>query len=291
MASAAILAATVPGRRPSGKCPDRSGRYDQSRAVAGKLKSCKVYTLDCQHIWEDRFRALPFGRDMVSAPHFRVLATAFFMGLAAAAPLGPVNMLAIRRGMLGSWYDTVACGIGSVVGDLTIFSLALLGGRYFLSDISNPALRTVLTTISVVVLFPLGIYFLVHAVKQPLPVHAGHYKRWESSSTPKRLVLEMAAGAALTILNPLTLAYWVLASSNWLPYALSVLGSQAPRWGILMAGCGLVTWFTMLVLFVRFIPRGIGPTFFRLVNTTLGLILVGFATYCAIALLRRHSVL
>jgi threonine/homoserine/homoserine lactone efflux protein len=228
---------------------------------------------------------------MVFSPHFRVLATTFFMGLAAAAPLGPVNMLAIRRGMIGSWYDTIACGIGSVAGDLTIFSLALLGGHYLLSDISNPALRTVLATISVIVLFPLGIYFLVRVVKQPLPVHTGGHKQWESSSVPKRLIAEMAAGAALTILNPITLAYWVGASSNWLPYAQSILGSQAQRWGILMVAGGLMTWFTMLAFFVRFIPHGIGPTFFRLVNATLGLILVGFATFCAIALIRHHGFL
>jgi hypothetical protein len=43
----------------------------------------------------------------------------------------------------------------------------------------------------------------------------------------------------------------------------------------------------MLIVVVRFLPHRIGPTFFRLVNAVLGLILLGFTTYCAI-LLSRH---
>jgi len=211
------------------------------------------------------------------------------MGLAAAAPIGPVNMLAIRRGMIGSWYDTVACAIGSMVGDLTIFSLMLLGGHYLLSDISSPALRTALAGTSVLVLLPLGIYFLTRAVKTPLHAHPGGPKRWESGTTAKRLLAEVSAGAALTILNPLTIVYWVGASSNWLPYAGAILGSHTPRWGILMVAAGLMTWFTILVCFVCFIPQRIGPTFFRLVNVVLGLILVGFATFFAIVLFRHHG--
>jgi hypothetical protein len=62
--------------------------------------------------------------------------------LAAAAPMGPVNMLAIRRGVIGGWRHTLACGIGSITGDLILFSLVLFGGHYLLSDLSNPTLQT-----------------------------------------------------------------------------------------------------------------------------------------------------
>jgi hypothetical protein len=62
---------------------------------------------------------------------------AFLMGLAAAAAMGPVNMLAIHRGVIGGWH-TLACGIGSITGHLILFSLIhlqplnhdSLGGRH-----------------------------------------------------------------------------------------------------------------------------------------------------------------
>ncbi len=103
----------------------------------------------------------------------------------------------------------------------------------------------------------------------------------------RRLVADVAAGTALTIFNPLGMVYWVGVTSNWLPFANSVLGSKAPEWGFLMVAASLMTWFTTLIAVVRFIPNRIGPTFFRLVNTILGLILLGFAAFCAMVLSRH----
>jgi L-lysine exporter family protein LysE/ArgO len=219
--------------------------------------------------------------------YIHVLSAAFLMGLAAAAPMGPVNMLAIRRGLIGGWRHTLACGIGSVTGDLILFSLVLLGGHYLFSDLSNPTIQTYLEAIGVIVLLPLGTYFLVRAVKDPLRAFASARKRWSETTVPAHLIAEVGDAAALTLLNPLTIIYWVGVTANWLPFAHSVLGITAPEWGILMSAAGLMTWFAALVVVVRFIPNRIGPIFFRLVNVILGLILLGFATFCVVVLLRH----
>ena len=60
------------------------------------------------------------------------------MGLAAAAPLGPVNMLAIRRGMIGGWRHTLACGIGSVAGDLILSDKVHLMAVASTPETTNP---------------------------------------------------------------------------------------------------------------------------------------------------------
>lgn len=226
---------------------------------------------------------------MVFVSYIHVLSAAFLMGLAAAAPMGPVNMLAIRRGMIGGWRHTLACGIGSASGDLILFSLVLFGGHYLLSDLSSPTLRTVLTVLGVLVLLPLGVYFLVRAVKEPLRAYASARQRWDERTVPAHLFSEAADCTVLTILNPLTIAYWVGVTSNWLPFAHAVLGYSAPGWGIVMAATGLTTWFTGLIVAVRFIPHRIGLNFFRLVNAILGLILLGFTTFCLIVLYRHFS--
>lgn len=220
-------------------------------------------------------------------PYIHVLSAAFLMGVAAAAPMGPVNMLAIRRGVIGGWRHTLACGIGSITGDLILFSLVLLGGDYLLPDLSNPTLQAVLAAMGAIVLLPLGIYFLVRAVKEPLRAYASARQHWDEGSVPGHLIAEVADAAALTIFNPLTIAYWVGVTSNWLPFAHSILGYSAPGLGILMATASLMTWFTALTVIVRFIPHRIGPNFFRLVNAILGLILLGFATFCSIVLSRH----
>jgi threonine/homoserine/homoserine lactone efflux protein len=224
------------------------------------------------------------GRKMVFVSYVHVLSAAFLMGLAAAAPMGPVNMLAIRRGLIGGWRHTLACGIGSVTGDLILFSLVLLGGHYLFSDLSNPTLHSVLAAIGVIVLLPLGLYFLIRAVNDPLRAYTSARQQWDEGTVPAHLLVEVADGFALAIFNPVTIAYWVGVSSNWLPFAHSVLGYSAPGWGILMATVGLMTWFTALIVVVRFVPHRIGPIFFRLVNALLGLMLLGFAAFCATVL-------
>jgi L-lysine exporter family protein LysE/ArgO len=228
-----------------------------------------------------------YRRKMVFVSYVHVLSAAFLMGLAAAAPMGPVNMLAIRRGMIGGWRHTLACGVGSVAGDLILFSLVLLGGHYLFSDLSNPTLKAVLASTGVIVLLPLGIYFLVRAVKEPLRPYSSARQHRDESTVPAHLFVEIADGFALTIFNPLTILYWVGVSSNWLPFAHSVLGYSAPGWGILMATAGLLTWFAALIVFVRFIPHRIGPSFFRLVNALLGLMLLGFGAFCATVLFHQ----
>jgi threonine/homoserine/homoserine lactone efflux protein len=223
---------------------------------------------------------------MVIISYIRVLSAAFLMGLAATASIGPVNMMAIRRGIVGGWRHTLACGIGSVCSDLTLFSLALLGGRYLLHGLSNPKLQAVLAAIGVVLLFPAGIYFLLFVFKDPRKTYKSAHKRWNTGHVPTHLAGEAAKAAALTIFNPLTVLYWVGVTSSWLPFAYSVLGYSAPVWGVLMAAAGLISWFTALILLVRLIPHHIGAVFFRLANAILSLVLLSFASFCAVVLSR-----
>ncbi len=224
---------------------------------------------------------------MILVSYIHVLSAAFMMGLAAAAPIGPVNMLAIRRGVIGGWRHTLACGIGSITADLVLFSLVLLGGGYFLRDLSNPRIQTGLAALGTIILLPLGIYFLFRAVKEPLRAYESARHQWDEGTGPGHLIAEVANAAALTIFNPVTIAYWICVTPNWLPFAHSVVGHSAPGLGILMAAAGLTTWFAVLTVVVRFIPHRIGPNFFRLVNAILGVILLGFGAFCAI-ILSRH---
>jgi threonine/homoserine/homoserine lactone efflux protein len=195
-------------------------------------------------------------------------------------------MMAIRRGIVSGWRHTLACGIGSVFSDMVLFSLALLAGRYLLHGLSNPKLQTVLAAIGVALLFPVGIYFLLLVFKDPKRAYKSARKRWSAGYVPTRLAGEAAKAAALTIFNPLTMLYWIAVTSSWLPFAYPILGNSAPEWGALLAGAGLIAWFTTLIFLVRFIPRHIGAVFFRIANAILSLILLSFASYCAVLLSR-----
>jgi L-lysine exporter family protein LysE/ArgO len=230
---------------------------------------------------------LSLSLDVVFSSRAGVLGAAFLIGLAAAAPIGPVNMMAIRRGVVEGWRHTLVCGLGSAFGDLLLFSLALVGGHYLMPDLFKAPFQIILAGIGTVVIFPLGIYFFALAIKDSNRAYDTARRRWSEGPAPARLATEAIKAAALTIFNPLTMIYWVGITSSWLPIAYSVLGGRASGWGILTAGAGLMTWFTALVVVVRFIPRRIDAVFFRLANAMLGVILLGFASYCVVVLLRH----
>ncbi len=230
---------------------------------------------------------LPLNLNMAFGSRVGILGATFLMGLAAAAPIGPVNLMAIRRGVVEGWRHTLVCGLGSAFGDLLLFSLALVGGHYLMPDLFKAPFRIILAGIGAVVLLPLGIYFLALAIKDSDRAYDTARRRWSEGAAPARLATEAVKAAALTIFNPLTMIYWIGVTSSWLPFAYSALGNRASGWGILMAGAGLMTWFTALVVVVRFIPRRIDAVFFRLANAILGIILLGFASYCVVVLLRH----
>ena len=210
----------------------------------------------------------------------KVLVAVFIIGFVAAAPLGPVNMVAIRRGIVGRWTHTLACGIGSVLGDLLLFALVLMGGKFLLPDLTQPdkakTAATVLSLVGAMVLLPLGSYFLYKAFKNPLQAYV-RARRNLRGSPPKHLIMDVITGGTLTVVNPASMIYWILQTAAWLPHAQTTeLGSAAAWWGLAFAGAGLMTWFTILTFFVRFMPDRLGPGFFRVVNILSGLILIGF---------------
>jgi len=215
-----------------------------------------------------------------------VLAAAFLMGLAAAAPLGPVNMMAVRRGVVGGWRHTLACALGSVFGDLILFSLALAGASRLLPRLANAKAHAVLEAVGAAILIPYGIYFLALSLSHTRRAYRKARRLWSYGPLSSLLIGEAAKSAALTAFNPFSMVYWAAVTSSWMPFAHSVLGVKAARWGLLPAGAGLMAWFSALILFVRFVPQDAHANLFRAANAILGLALLGFGAYCAADLSR-----
>lgn len=215
----------------------------------------------------------------------RVCGAAFLMGFAAAAPIGPVNMMAIRRGLLGGSRHTLVCGTGAVLGDLTLFSLALWGGRHFLLGFGSGRLRLAMALTGLVVLLPFGVYFLVLSLSPSGATFEYARRRWGEGSISTRLLEEGSRAFLLTVLNPLTLVYWIGVTSSWMPTAYTLLGPKNIGWGVAATGAGMVGWFGALVLLVSYVPQRLSATFFRGLNLALGVVLIAIAALCAAELL------
>ena len=211
--------------------------------------------------------------------HLYLLAWVFGLGLLAAAPVGPVNMVAIHRGAVGRWSHTLACGIGSAIVDLGYFLLAMWGGNQVLEYLSNPRTRDILALICAALLIPLGILFLIRAVRLDLR-RILRTRQEKLDRPPRHLWTDVGTGAALTIINPAAPAYWLAAAAPWLSTAQGTMGRWMFFWGSVGVAAGLLSWFVFLTVLVRFAPNRLGLTFFRTVNALCGVMLLGFAGFC-----------
>jgi threonine/homoserine/homoserine lactone efflux protein len=220
-------------------------------------------------------------------PIIYLLASAFGLGLLAAAPVGPVNMVAIHRGAVGKWSHTLACGVGSAIIDLGFFALALWGGHQVMGYLQDTRTQDILAAICFALLLPLGILFIYRAGRLDLRrILRSRQERLDSP--PLHLWTDVGTGAALTIINPAAPAYWLAAAGPWLGKAKEVMGPWAIWGGLVAAGTGLLSWFIFLTILVRFAPNRLGLRFFRTVNGLCGVVLLGFAAYCAYLVAAHH---
>lgn len=187
------------------------------------------------------------------------------LGVALAAPVGPVNLLCMRRTALDGWRAGFATGAGAAAADVLLGTL-VLGGVSAVSAAllaHAPALRSVGGVGLVLFGIALGI----------LP---GSGPRSGPAAAPRRaraLASAFASSFALTIANPLPLV--------GLATALALTGGEAAPGSTLsrVAGlaCGSLAWWlalTSAVALVRARTGSIGPDGLRLVNRAVGGVLV-----------------
>jgi threonine/homoserine/homoserine lactone efflux protein len=214
------------------------------------------------------------------------LAWAFGFGVVAAAPVGPVNMVAIRRGLVAHWTHALWVALGSVSVEACYIALALYGGNEILSRVRD--FERIISGPAAGVVIVIGMMILRKALKNPQRVLSDGPApaRVNGRTTIARDIL---SGALLTLLNPATLLYWVVgAGPTW-------LGKASPNnafdvfLGLAAATCGLASWFAFVIYLVRFRPQNVRPRFFRRVNFCCGLALIVMGVVLAVHLLAGRS--
>ena len=118
--------------------------------------------------------------------YFYLLAWVYGLGFLAAAPVGPVNMMAIHRGTIGRWVNTLACGFGSTLVDVGYLALGLWGGRQILNYLNSRSVQDVLAAVCAMVLLPMGVMFVRRAARMDIRWLARSRKRLRRRPRPSR---------------------------------------------------------------------------------------------------------
>jgi threonine/homoserine/homoserine lactone efflux protein len=201
------------------------------------------------------------------------------MGLIAAVPVGPVNLICIRRTFAYGPVNGFMSGLGAALGD-GIFAMITGFGLTWLAQLIK-GYAPIIELVGGAML----IYFGVHAFITPLRARIDDSCKDKGAST---LARAMASTFALTVTNPATL----LAFTGMFA-ALSGLVGGRPSFlaaGFVVAGVvgGSAAWWLALTSVIGIFHARIDERIVRIINRCFGAIValcgIGFLTHAMMML-------
>jgi L-lysine exporter family protein LysE/ArgO len=195
------------------------------------------------------------------------------VGIVLAAPVGPINVEIIRRGLLIGSKAGWLVGIGAMTAD-TMFATLIVSGVTRFAD--KPGLRAPLFGAGALMLAYVGWTGLRQALRNEL--HIRGKARGSSRS--------FMTGFLMAALNPMGIVYWLSVGSALVAEAVDKVGRIGSP--VLVGGVffGIFCWVSVLSGAVHFGRRFVSERVLRWITGVSGVVVVGFAVWFAIQAVR-----
>jgi threonine/homoserine/homoserine lactone efflux protein len=203
------------------------------------------------------------------------------LGLAIAAPIGPVNIEVIRRGLREGFFPALMVGCGSTAADLIYVALVYLG----VAPLAQHSL------------FRIPLDFAAAAVLGWLAwesfgdARGGPTLPAESESRPSDSRKgALATGFLITISNPMTIVFYF----SLFGAAVAKLHDAPKITHLAYVGCvvlGCLIWSLLLALALGWGKRRVGARHLQLIGVTSALALAFFAARFLLAGIRETEIL
>jgi threonine/homoserine/homoserine lactone efflux protein len=189
------------------------------------------------------------------------------LGLTLAAPIGPVNLEIIKRGLNSGFQQALLTGAGAMCADTTYLILIFFGLTSFL----NIAVMKIIMGVAGSLIL---IYLGAASAKE-------FFRKSEADENQKRRLFNnsFATGYVLAISSPMTIVWWtgvfgaLLASQTYtqtnIPAFFSCLS--------ILLGCFL--WVFFLAAALHWGKKIINEKMIRFISLFAGLFLIGFGIY------------
>ena len=181
----------------------------------------------------------------------------FLLGLGAAVPLGPINVL-IMSNALRHYGAAVALGSGAMSADITYLLLILLGLFHFME---NPTIKLIMAVAGSAFLLYLA-WLIFKGRNEPI-----HLQKIEKP----RLLSNWLKGYTLTLLNPYTVIFWLSVS------AYIAAKNLDPLFTVLGLLSAILCWITLMPLAIHKTKHLFSQRIVTLFSVTSAAILAFFA--------------
>lgn len=188
------------------------------------------------------------------------------IGVALAAPIGPINIEIISRGIRDGFLHGWSVGLGALSTD-TVYAVLVVSGLTPLAD--TPGLRFPLFLAGGVMLAYVAIMSLRAAREITPPLE---------HATPRH-GRGYVTGVLIAAFNPMGIVYWLSVGAALIAEAVDRVGSAGAP--VLVGGVflGLLVWVTSLSMLAQVARRFVTGQGMRWVTGASGVIILGFALY------------
>ncbi len=189
------------------------------------------------------------------------------VGVTLAAPIGPINVEIIRRGIRDGFVHGWVLGLGALSAD-TIYAALIVGGLTPLAD--RPALRVPLFFAGGLMLAWVGSMSVRTALRGDTGDTGGRVPRRGRS---------YITGFLMAVFNPMGIVYWLSVGAALVADAVQRVGQVGSP--ILVVGVmfGIFCWVTLVSMLAQVSRRFVTGAGMLWVTGISGVIIIGFALW------------
>jgi chemosensory pili system protein ChpE len=197
------------------------------------------------------------------------------VGAAYCAPVGPVNLEMVRRGLSVGFLAGFLVGLGSVIGDAFWAAVGILGSSLLTDSIP---LRTGIGVLGVGILLWVA-WGAFRASRQDLDYHLTDAPRKRTG---------FAVGAALSMANPFAVLFWLTVTASGAMASLGVDRDHhvARVWFFIGLVAGAIIYSLVLSGIVAWSRRFVTAHVMSKINLGAALTLLGLAAFLAVRVVR-----
>jgi len=189
------------------------------------------------------------------------------LGLSLAAPIGPVNLEIIKRGLKSGFKQAFLTGAGAMSADATYLTLIFFG---LISFLNIPLMKIFLGVAGSIVLVYLG----ATSIKE----YCG--KSLANTKQPHRLFKNSyTAGYVLAFFSPMTIVWWTGVFGALLAGQANTMTGINTFFSCISILLGCFLWVLFISTALHWGKKIINDKFVRFISLIAGIFLVGFGIY------------
>lgn len=187
------------------------------------------------------------------------------VGVLLAAPIGPINIEIVRRGLRDGFLNGWLTGLGALSAD-TIYAMIIVLGLAQFAE--NESIRVVLFIAGAMMMFYIG----YHSIRTSL-----HETTVDTSTAPRGR--SYITGFLMAALNPFGIVYWFTVGAGLTAEAVTRFGDSAAPWLVIGVALGILSWVTVISAIAQVSRRFVTGKAMQWITGISGVLLLGYAIW------------